>query len=833
MRFIKKNLLYILAFGIPFLIMILMYIIRGIYPFGDECYLRSDMFHQYAPFLKEFYNKITSGGSILYSWDIGMGVNFLPIYSYYLASPLNWIILILPGSHIIEIMSIFIILKIGLMSFTFSYYVSKHYSTKHIVVAVFSSFYALSAYIAAFSWNLMWLDCLVLLPIVILGLERLVKEGKCLLYCIALGVCIISNYYIAIMICIFSFLYFIYLLVCNGINLKKVLNFFMYSVLAGGLGAFLILPTYINLSLTASGNFSFPMFLNTYFPIYKILSRGLINVDPAIFTAHDANIYCSVIIFLLIPLYFLNKKVPMKEKVGKTVLVVFMLISFNINYLDYIWHGFHFPNSLPCRESFIYIFMILVMSFEAFSNIGKLSKKQIFMAFSGVIALLLLFEVLFTESAYITSLSIYISMIFITFYLVVFMLFKKTSLSRNLIFYIFFIIAALEMIINTNATALGTTSRSNYVSDNSAIEKLLTDVSSDDKDFYRIEKFVRRTKNDAAWHEYKGVSVFSSTANSGLNTFLKSMGFEGSTNAYAFYGNTPLTSSILSVKYMLSNTEQDETQLLSKYEQQDSSYLYKNNYTLPLGFMVDSNFETAFANEGLNPFIVQNNFVSAATGYGNLFNDIPFVNNGSMVTFNVPDNMRIFIYPYTDIENVDVQISNFETGYVDSKYISPVTHTHIIDLGEIPSGCEVNVTFYDKDGNVISSGVQVSYFDEDIFLKAFEILNSSTLQVTKYDDGYVSGTVNAKEDGMLFTSIPYDSGWKAYVDGKEVAVNSFKNALVSIKVPSGTHNVEFKFFPEGFAKGLTISVICLLILVGIIIYSIHRKRRKNPLHEES
>ena len=828
MKFVKQNLLYILAFGIPFLIMILMYIIRGIYPFGDECYLRSDMFHQYAPFLKEFYTKISDGGSLLYSWNIGMGVNFLPIYSYYLASPLNWIILLLPSSHIIEIMSVFIIIKIGLMSLTFSYYISKHYNTKHVVAAVFSSFYALSSYIAAFSWNLMWLDCLLLLPLVILGLERLVKEGKCLLYCITLGICIISNYYIAIMICIFCLIYFIYMITCHGFSFKKILNFSIYSLLAGGLGAFLVLPTYLNLALTASGDFSFPMFLDTYFPVYKILARGLINVDPAIFTAHDANIYSSVIVFLLIPLYYFNKKISLKEKIGKTVLLVFFIMSFNLNYLDYIWHGFHFPNSLPCRESFIFIFLILVMSFDSFTNIGNLTKKQIFGTLAGATGLLLLFEVLFTDNDYITSISIYASIIFIAIYVVIFMLFKRSTLSRNLIFYILFIIAALEMIINTNSTALGTTSRSNYISDNTAIENLLEDVYENDDDFYRIEKFKRRTKNDAAWHDYKGVSVFSSTANAGLNKFLSSLGFEGSTNAYAFYGHTPLTSSILSVKYMLSDFKHDETILLREYGQKDGSYLYENEYTLPLGFMVDSNFEIMFDTESMNPFMVQNNFIQTATGYSNLFSDIPVENNGSMSNFYVSDNMRVFIYPYSDVENIDVQINNYESGYTDSKYLSPVTRSYIIDLGEIPAGCQVNVSFYDKDGNVVSTGLQVVYFNTEMFLNAFESLNSSPLIVEQYDDGYVSGTITADEEGLLFTSIPFDNGWRAYIDGEEVTVDAFKDALISIKVPEGTHKIEFKFSPKGFAQGMIVSILSLLIIIALSTYKILRKHHKNP-----
>ena len=73
------------AFCIPVVIMIIIFWQRGIFPFGEESFLRTDMYHQYAPFFSEFQDKLSRGGSLLYSWNIGMGVNFSALYAYYLA----------------------------------------------------------------------------------------------------------------------------------------------------------------------------------------------------------------------------------------------------------------------------------------------------------------------------------------------------------------------------------------------------------------------------------------------------------------------------------------------------------------------------------------------------------------------------------------------------------------------------------------------------------------------------------------------------------------------------------------------------------------------------
>ena len=201
------------AFCIPVVIMVIIFAQRGIFPFGEESFLRTDMYHQYAPFFSEFQHKLSGGGSLLYSWNIGMGINFSALYAYYLASPLNWFLILCPKNLVIEFMTYSIVLKIGLSGLSFAWYLRRHCNRNDFGVAFFGIFYALSGYMAAYSWNIMWLDCILLFPVIMLGLERLVKERKGMLYSICLGICILSNYYISIMICIFLVIYFAVLLI--------------------------------------------------------------------------------------------------------------------------------------------------------------------------------------------------------------------------------------------------------------------------------------------------------------------------------------------------------------------------------------------------------------------------------------------------------------------------------------------------------------------------------------------------------------------------------------------------------------------------------------------
>lgn len=248
------------AFFLPVVILILIFAYRGIFPFGQESFLRTDMYHQYAPFFSEFRHKLLSGESLLYSWDVGMGVNFAALYAYYLASPFNWLLLLCPSSLIIEFMTYMIVFKSGLAGLSMAWYLKKYTGSQKFGACYFGVFYALSGYMAAYSWNIMWLDCIVLLPLILHGLERLVREKKGLFYCLMLGLSILSNYYISIMICLFMVIYYVALLFLEKRPgwkdcLHSFFLFGVYSLLAGALAAAVLLPEIAALQSTGVWRF--------------------------------------------------------------------------------------------------------------------------------------------------------------------------------------------------------------------------------------------------------------------------------------------------------------------------------------------------------------------------------------------------------------------------------------------------------------------------------------------------------------------------------------------------------------------------------------------------
>ena len=244
----KNKYLYLLSFLIPVIIVTIILVVGGVYPFGEECFLRTDMYHQYAPFMSEFRYKLRDGGSLLYSWDVGLGVNFVTLYAYYLASPLNWLVVLVSQDLVIEFIMLMVVLKFGLCGVTMTHYLRRHSSHADMGILLFSVFYALSGYMCAYYWNIMWLDCIVLFPLIMLGMERLIYEGKGGLYTLSLGLSILSNYYISIMTCMFLCIYFVALCILRGAGLRELarafLRFAVYSLMAGGLAAILLLDAF-------------------------------------------------------------------------------------------------------------------------------------------------------------------------------------------------------------------------------------------------------------------------------------------------------------------------------------------------------------------------------------------------------------------------------------------------------------------------------------------------------------------------------------------------------------------------------------------------------------
>jgi uncharacterized membrane protein YfhO len=814
------------AFFVPMVIMVIIFAQRGIFPFGEESFLRTDMYHQYAPFFSEFRYKLTHGGSLLYSWDIGMGVNFAALYAYYLASPLNWLLVLCPKNYVIEFMTYLIVFKIGLSGLSFSWYLRRHNKTMDFGVAFFGIFYALSGYMAAYSWNIMWLDCILLFPLIMLGLEKLVKEKKCFLYCLTLGLSILSNYYISIMICIFMVFYFIALLILEGLkSWKEILIrgglFALFSLLAGGLSAAVLLPEIYALQSTASGDFNFPQTISSYFSIFDMIARHLPAVEPEIGLDHWPNIYCGVAVLMFFLLYLGCRQIRQKEKIVMCSLLLFFFASFSVNTLNFIWHGFHFPNSLPCRQSFIYIFLMLFTCYQAYIHLHEIPWKHVVTAFFASVIFVLMAQKLITDEAYHFSV-FYVAILFLSIYAGLISLYQK-GISRNVLVLLALGVVSLEAAVNTTVTSVTTTSRTNYVKDNKASSEL-ADSLMPGTSFYRIEKVTRKTKNDGAWMNFPTVSLFSSTANSDLTAFFKKLGCESSTNAYSITGSTPLVDALFAVKYGLYSEETEDDGISVPVSSKDEMYLRENTYALSLGFMVPYDLENNWQLDLTNPAEVQND-LSVVLGANPVLSEVPSEITGTSFTFTPEADGDYYVF----VSNKKVEKVNAQLGE-KTKSFDNVSRGFLLELGYLKSGEKITLRNDDNDQDLVAAAYR---FQPEGLESVYNILNRNSMKLTKWTDTQIHGTVTADKAGLLFLSIPYDKGWTVKVDGKMVEPYKLFDTFLSVHMTAGTHDITLEYMPQGLKTGGMItagSVVFLLILAGV---SAGKGKKRRPMRVHS
>ncbi|MGL5821300.1 MAG: YfhO family protein, partial [Sarcina sp.] len=288
----KKFILYGLAFIIPIIILLINYKLVHIFPFGDKTILYRDLKGQYVSYFSALRNAVLHHGGILYSFHKGLGGNMIGLIAYYLMSPFNILIILFPGKYLVDAILLITVLKIGTCGITFLYFLKYRFKQFNYSLLIFTTAYSLMAFNIVYQSNIMWLDAVYLLPLVMIGIYKIVEEGKKRLYVITLALTIITSFYTGFMVCIFSVIYYLYLVLLKMYEEKLEIKFFikksgifiLCSIISGLLSLFIIVPTLFNLQGGKSQFAFFTTPLAKDFKFTDLFSKIYIN------NIHDKNI---------------------------------------------------------------------------------------------------------------------------------------------------------------------------------------------------------------------------------------------------------------------------------------------------------------------------------------------------------------------------------------------------------------------------------------------------------------------------------------------------------------------------------------------------------------
>lgn len=814
-----------MAFLLPFVIMLTLFVIKGIYPFGGRSFLSGDLYHQYMPFFSELLRKVRAGESLHFSWHVGIGSNFLALYVYYLASPLHVLALLVPENFLIEFISYLVVCKIGLAGWSCCYYLQKHFASKSPVTALFASFYALSGFMAAYNYNIMWLDCVILLPLVILGLERLVREGKCGLYCVTLGLCIFTNYYISIMICIFLVLYFVILLVMEGCRHPgRSLGYFaLFSLLAGGMASILLIPEVCAIIQTDFGDMDFPKKVESYFSVLDMLARHCICVDSERGLDHWPNIYCGSAVLMLLPMYALNQRISIRERFCRLALMGFLLLSFGTNILDFMWHGMNYPDSLPARQSFVYIFLVLTACYDVFHHIRETGEQQILYGYLAAVGFFLFCQK-FVEHEDLELGVKLLTLVFVSVYAILLYLYRTRSSERVMAVLLVVALVAVtaENSINTVNTSLGTVNRSDYLGQQEDYKALYEWAGEQEEGFWRVEKFTRKTKNDATLAGYPSASVFSSTMNSQVMDLYKRLGMRNSKVFYGYDGATAFTAALLNVNYMFGDSDQYENILYKMEGQSGDIYLYRSAQTLPFGYVAPYEFDLPGGYEN-NGIALQNQVVRQLGVEGKLFEEVDSSKADGDVAFTAQQSGIYYAMSMASGTSM-VTAVGVETDTAD---YNDLKRGSILYLGYLDQGRKVTLTNGDEKDETPDINFAVYRMDEEVLRETLEILSERHLEQVEYSSDRIRGTISMAEAGRLILSVPLEAGWRIRVNGEEAEAVPFGGCLVAFDLEPGEYTIEMHYVPQGTGAGIAVSAVSLLLFALVMVLqrrAVGRKR---------
>lgn len=847
----------------------IVYLSYQVFPFGDTTVMRMDLYHQYGPLFGEFYDRITEHKSFLYSWESGGGSSFLGNYFNYLSSPLSFIIFLFDRKELAFAITTMVVVKGVLSAGTFTYFIRKSLNSHSFASAAFGVLYAFSGYFLAYYWNIMWIDGMILLPLIALGIEKIINESKPILYISSLTLLLFSSYYMGYMACIFSVVYFFVYFISNKsfkdnvetidtkgkkYSLKKLysnefinrgLKFAGASILCGALCACTLIPVYFILQACSATSDSFPETFESYFNLIDMLSSHFAGLETTIRSSGDdvlPNIYCGILPLLLVPLYVANKEIRMKEKTIYILLIIFFAFSFDNNIMNFIWHAMHFPNDLPYRFSFMYCFIFLIMAYKALIHIKAINQQTL--AFSGIVFALVVLFFQKNPTTKFTNATVYVTLAFIIVWTGVLLLIKRKTVSKFLTGIVIISMVLCEVIIADVNSYVFTQNQSDYVQDYENYENALDYIEENDKDFYRTELCYLNTRMDPCLYGYRGMSTFSSMAYENYSQNQYSLGMFGNRiNSYTYNTQTPVYNMMYGIKYLIHNNQgaapsSDYYHKIYNVKNSDTK-VFENKFTLPIAFETSDQIKKWDNQEG-NPFDVQEDFIDKAAGVSNVFVPVKYIDTQcDMIDCDEVNENGTYYFTKTesdgDYGTVDISIKTVKDGnvyiYITSPLVTDVNYywnedensefqnidePFIKDLGYHKSGDVITVSL--SCGSIDAEGSMFEIYaynvDNNVLQSAYDILNTGRLNIDSFTETTITGTVNAGYDGFLYTSIPFDKGWKVYIDNKEVKTFDIGDCQLAAALPQGEHRIKMKYTPKGQKIGLMISAAAwILVLV--------------------
>ena len=881
--FLCNNVFVIIAFLLPMLIMAACFVVNKIAPFGTNMVMVSDAWHQYYPFLREYQSMLKEGVAPLYSWNTGGGSAFLGVIGNYLASPLYFFTAFLPEGHfwLESYLAFTVVLRIGFAGGFMALFLRKIFERNDLSLVYFSLMYAFCGFIMGYYWNFMWLDTMAMLPLVVAGVYSVLKEGRFSLYIISLALSVICNFYIGYFVCIFVLLFSICYTIVNFVSFKHSFKnagkMIAFTLIAFMLTAFITIPTFMALGHSDSSadvagfplkytvNYGFgygksSSLTDTLKAIARTVTNLLSFTRPIKLDEGAPNIFCGALSLILAVFYFTTKKIRLKEKIVSLSLVVFFILSFVVNQLNYIWHGMNTPAMVYYRFSFLFSFVLIVLAYRAFCLVDDFGKKT-FIA-SGVLLIMYLVLAFFFQR----KISVAITAAAVAVVFAGLILYRKGKLSYRVLSLLLCAFVVCEMGLSAfyGSRVVNFSRGENFPKQDDSVKILASkaEENSADDEMYRTEFISSYNLNDGALYSLYGVSTFNSMCRMDYTDFFTELGLAASkgNNRYQYLENTPVANLFLNIKYLIGRADKKDGKLIpeviadgtymKEISEKNSSILYENTAYIPMGFMAqESLLQYKLHPNSVVPMDAQNELFSLATGVDKdvlVPVEASGVSGTDMSKLTLKEGLdHYYTYKRTATEDeiltVEYEIEEsgsyygfFRTASKDGfrlscgerEILDDENYTHIVTIGSCSKGdvLKAELPIIKTDNGYV--GYYLYRLDKEVFEEGYKKLyDGSSMKLTEKGSRGLKGTIDVKEEGLFYTSVLFDEGWRAFIDGKEVEITPVADTFCAFKLSEGHHEIEFVYTPQGLYLGIGVSALGV-VSFAVLAFVARKKRRK-------
>ena len=870
-------------------------IYKRVYIYND---IGGDTHATYLPVYKYIITHLKHGNLKWWSFNFGIGTSILS-YGEFIFDPFNIILLLVPIKYLHYGILIVSLIKIYCAGIIFYLYILK-IGVKEYAALIASLAWAFSGYIILWGQHYQFASMIVLFSLIMLSFEYWFQDNNKLPLILSIALLAINSPYWMYMVSIYIFMYgFIRYLYVYKYKIKEiikyVLNLAAIYIIGIGVSCIVFLPrcyVLLNSPRVSGANFQIPLHWDKFFifsSVTRIFSNNLMGTSYYYgnWNYYEIPILCStLIVTLILPQLFLFIKGKAKKiLILNTVIVVLFVI---IPLPSVIFNAF---STLSIRWTFLLLFTLIIALGKTLYFIfqSKTINTGLLVSTFIVDVGVLLYSIMgvLNETGVTLNKQIVLSsfkqslviIIFLCLYLQMFIYLSKRKNSKYIKYLL--IIFTIEMIV-TNYQTINSriTLTPNYFANSEGYADRSNDaivyINSIDKDFKRVNKdfwsipytFWTIGLNDAIYQEYYGLKSYNSLNQPSYIEFIKGIDgefFVNHTNHILGFDDRYKIQTFLGVKYLLSKNNIDPLGY-QKIKSIDNIKIYKNNYSLPLGFTYNSfitlnEFKMLSKTEKddtlLSAFVIDKvgiesfkkfditKLISKDENNINLIdkNNVSF-NNIKVIQNNFPQSIKyvplnvdpmLIIKVQDNKSNLKLKL-NIKTGTnsigqvfyrtnetsfneeTSIKFdIDPNKLEYEINLNKSDIS-EIRIDVGQSNSEVEITNLTVGAINIDSYVDAINNLKKYSLDIDEFSDSKIKGKINVDEKRMLFLSIPYDAGWHLWVDGKKAEIQKINIGFMGTVVDKGNHTIELVYIPPWLNLGAIITMISIGIVVAMYLY---------------